>query len=211
MGQDPALLARVLQLANSAWYSRGAPVLDALGAVLRLGIRVIQALVLHASFFSKETPSAEALEWLARIQRLALSSGHIAGMIWRGSPTQGDALSACMLADVGQLLLYSLHGEDYLELVRGVSAESSLTDLERARYGFTHAEVGAHLLSVWGLPAGLVEAVLTHENAPPPALAWTLPSSVHFAYCLAEDRPLSLEWRGHPLAAALLRRFARDR
>jgi HD-like signal output (HDOD) protein len=211
LAQDPAMLARVLQLANSAWYSRGSPVLDALGAVVRLGIRVIQSLVLHASFFAKQAPSEESLEWLSRLQRLGLSAGHIAGLIWRGTPAHGDAISACLLADVGQLLLHSLYGADYLELGQEVSKECSLAELESAHYGFTHAEAGAHLLSVWGLPPNLVEAVLVHDNASPPGLAWTLGSSIYFAHSLAEDRTLGPQWRAHPLAAGLLRRFARDR
>ena len=34
---------------------------------------------------------------------------------------------------------------------------------EREVYGCTHAEVGAHLLAIWGLPNALVEAVAYHH------------------------------------------------
>jgi HD-like signal output (HDOD) protein len=39
-----------------------------------------------------------------------------------------------------------------------------LTDAEKALLGCTHAEIGAYLLGIWGLPHPIVEAVVYHHR-----------------------------------------------
>lgn len=212
LSEDTAMCARVLQLANSAWYTRGARVEDALNAVLRLGIHVVKALVLHAELFSRAPMTSAASSWLAELQRLGLSAGHVSALIWRGNAEAGAAVSACMLADLGQLVLYSLDPRRYLELVAEAKRDgSNLIERERATYGFTNPEAGAHLLAAWGLSESLVEAVLLHESCPPPTQGWTLPASVHVSRQLARGAPLGPAWEASPLAQGLVERLRRNR
>jgi HD-like signal output (HDOD) protein len=45
--------------------------------------------------------------------------------------------------------------------------QRSIAEVERERSGVTHAEIGAYLLDLWGLPHGVVEAVGYHEDPLP--------------------------------------------
>ena len=59
---------------------------------------------------------------------------------------------------------------------------------EHAGLRITHAEVGAYLLELWGLPTPIVEAVAYHHN-PSAALERTfdIPTAVSVANALVED------------------------
>jgi HD-like signal output (HDOD) protein len=59
---------------------------------------------------------------------------------------------------------------------------------EREAFGFTHAEVGAYLLGLWGLPATIVEAVAFHHRPSALTLAgFELVVAVHIASVLADE------------------------
>ena len=45
-----------------------------------------------------------------------------------------------------------------------MSEHRPLADIEYERFGVSHAEVGAHLLALWGLPHTIVEAVAFHHR-----------------------------------------------
>jgi HD-like signal output (HDOD) protein len=49
-------------------------------------------------------------------------------------------------------------------LRRSREEQIPLTQAERAEYGVTHAEIGAYLLGLWGLPYPIVEAVAHHHE-----------------------------------------------
>jgi HD-like signal output (HDOD) protein len=47
---------------------------------------------------------------------------------------------------------------------RLVDPSQSLADLEREKFGCTHADVGAYLIGLWGLPHSLTQAVGFHDR-----------------------------------------------
>jgi HD-like signal output (HDOD) protein len=49
---------------------------------------------------------------------------------------------------------------------RSASSHRPMSEVERERLGTTHAEVGAYLLGLWGLPLPVVEAVAYHHAIP---------------------------------------------
>jgi len=61
-------------------------------------------------------------------------------------------------------------------------------ELEAEILGVTHAEVGAYLLSLWGLPYPIVEAVAYHHN-PAAAIERTfdIPSAVSVSEALVNE------------------------
>ena len=71
------------------------------------------------------------------------------------------AMAAGMLHDIGKMIL----GLPSRSGGAGPGDPGRLrTDIERARHGCTHAEVGGHLLGLWGLPQPLIEAVTFHHR-----------------------------------------------
>jgi putative nucleotidyltransferase with HDIG domain len=76
-----------------------------------------------------------------------------------------DSFAAGLLHDVGRLMLAIHFGDDFAEAVALASAETvPLCQAELDVFGTTHAEVGAYLLALWGLPDAVVDAVGWHHR-----------------------------------------------
>jgi HD-like signal output (HDOD) protein/ActR/RegA family two-component response regulator len=163
---DIAMCAKVLQLVNSAFFGLGRRISSAREAVTYLGLAPLRALVLSAGAFRAFTPahpiegfSVEALEahssLVARTASAMLPSRHKAA----------EAFTAGMLHDVGKLILAMQRPDELATVIAAAHDEGRpLHILEHERLGVTHAEVGAYLLSLWRLPAPIVEAVAHHHT-----------------------------------------------
>ena len=188
---DIAMCAKVLQLVNSSFFGLARRVSSPREAVTYLGIERVRALVLSAGAFRAfaatqpvEGFSVDALEThSARVARLA------ADLLPDKSEAE-DAFTAGVLHDVGKLLL-AAHRPDEFALQLAAARESGrpLHELEHERAGVTHAEVGAYLLALWGLPHRIVEAVAYH-HAPGRLDAETLDpvAAVHIADLLITEQ-----------------------
>jgi hypothetical protein len=91
---------------------------------------------------------------------------------------------------VGKCLLAANLPQRYGETLARAGTEGlKLVDVEASAFGTTHAELGACLLGIWGLPEAVLEAVAWHHF---PARAsdrrFTLLTAVHVANSLAYER-----------------------
>ena len=76
-----------------------------------------------------------------------------------------EAFTAALLHDVGKLVLARSIPDDYADVVAQAEADQVPTWMaERDMLGTTHADVAAYLLSLWGLPTSIVEAVAWHHR-----------------------------------------------
>jgi len=148
--QDPAMSSKVLQIVNSSLFSSGAAVSDVRAAVLRLGMKTIRNLALGIGAFDSvgktSTLSKQAIDDL---QKRSLAIAQLSSRIAQGREDADGAFMAGLVCDVGQLILASVPALD--------ESVSSAGD------AITHAEVGAFLLGLWGLPFRIVEAVANHH------------------------------------------------
>ena len=105
-----------------------------------------------------------------------------------------DALLGGLLHDIGKLALATSQQVPYDEVLRlAHEKELSLWHAERALLGVSHAEVGGYLLSLWGLPQAVVEAVtLHHEPSASPSARFTPLTAVHAANGIVYER--SPQW-----------------
>ena len=75
------------------------------------------------------------------------------------------ALVTGMLHDVGKLILAWKLPDKFTEMLAGAATERlPLNVVEEREYGFSHAEIGAYLLGLWGLPYTVVESVALHHR-----------------------------------------------
>jgi HD-like signal output (HDOD) protein len=96
-----------------------------------------------------------------------------------------------LLHDVGRLVLAANLPEDF-ERAHRLALEKQIVhwEAEREVFGTTHAEVGAYLLGLWGLPETIVEAVAYHHTparCPHPGSAML--TALHVASVLAAAMP----------------------
>ena len=76
------------------------------------------------------------------------------------------AYMAGLLHDVGRLVMLMRFPDQTDMLLRRQDGDDEFgIDRERETFGFTHAQVGAALLEMWGLPGGIVQAA--HEHTDP--------------------------------------------
>jgi HD-like signal output (HDOD) protein len=182
--RDPSISARVLQLANSALLGPSRPIVTIRQAVPRLGTVVLRDLVLATAVFRIFEERAPPGFSLAAAHRHALRVAQIAAALHR----EPSLFAAGLLHDVGQLLLATELGDRYQEVAAiAASRAIPLHQAEEQVFGVTHAEVGAYLLAIWGLPQPLVEAA-RHHHAPLAPEVPLLPAGiVHVANVLAEE------------------------
>ncbi len=190
--RDTAMTAKLLQLANSAFFAINRSVSRVRDAVVFLGSDTIKALTLSAEAFGKLAPRGMQGFSIEEFQHDATLSARIAAAILPAGAAQQDAITAALLHDIGQLVSIADDRQRWQRLVEEAQRrELALHLVEQELQGITHAATGAFLLSLWGLPDGVVEAV-AHHHDPGAVPGGTLDAvaAVHIADALAhEARP----------------------
>ncbi len=137
--QDPAIVSRILHVANSPFFRGSGEVTDLHTAVARLGHELIRGLVLSEELYARIDAGHGLVESLRRCQQDTLRAAYIASAI--ASPD--DDLRLLFTAAV----LYGVGGVERLCLPKDEAA--AVDDSGLAGY----------LLSLWGLPFRLVQTV----------------------------------------------------
>jgi putative nucleotidyltransferase with HDIG domain len=190
--RDTALAAKVMQFASSAAFSGAGSAPSLRAAVQMLGFDLLKAIALTSSLFAPgKQPQAATLE---RLQVIALKAAALARQI--APPRIRDlAFVAALLHDIGHVVLAIGRSDDYATLC-ATTGDEPMQDVERRIFGVDHAQLGAYLLGMWGLPTEIVEAIACH-HAPREASAEarSLAAVVHAAVALtALDVQLDQEW-----------------
>ncbi|HEY1191268.1 MAG TPA: HDOD domain-containing protein [Gemmata sp.] len=164
LSTDPALCAALLRAANSSVYALARPVASVTRAVQVLGRRAVRALALALS-----TPGPRGAAESARGYWLTSVGGAIIARelaLLGGRPAPDEDMAAALLRDVGAELLRRAfparwakhperHGERLLFDPCGAEEDS---------FGVEHADVGAELLTRWGLPPEMAEPIRYHHR-----------------------------------------------
>jgi putative nucleotidyltransferase with HDIG domain len=172
--QDQALAARLLRLANSAFFGQARKVTTIPRAVLLLGFSTVRNLALGVKVWETLGTGVTRAE-VDRRWRHAVEVAVVARVLARrlGQVSPDEAFTAGLLHDIGQLLLAMRLKEHYWAIVRSATPTDDLAMLEQSSLGIDHAEVGAWLLESWNLPPLLVDGVRRHHDLEVRAgLAW---------------------------------------
>jgi HD-like signal output (HDOD) protein len=168
ISRDLGMCSKLLQLVNSAYFGLPQTLSNPMEAVIYLGVETVKALVLSLQIFAlfQRVPvrgfSYEALwDHCWRCGALAKRLGVTA----RLPPGQVDqAFTAGLLHDIGKLILATGLPSAYQQVVE-LQSERMIPPwaAEGEVFGATHAETGAYLLGLWGLPTQVVQAVAWHH------------------------------------------------
>jgi len=187
IAQDMAMTAKLLQIVNSAGYGIRAEISEPKQAAIYLGLNTIRALVLSLSIFSAFDPHLLGPGQAEQLWEHAVSVSKFARMIaiceGIGGRDLGPYISAGLLHDIGKLIMASSGPENYRRILATATSTGTRLDvLELEEFGCTHAEVGAYLLGVWGLPNVIVEAVAwNHRPLDSPVTKFSPLAAVHVA------------------------------
>jgi HD-like signal output (HDOD) protein len=181
ISSDPALAAKILRVVNSAYYGLSKQVGTTSHAIVILGFRQIQNLVLSMAAMSLiKARSAAMAETQMRFWRhsygAAAATSAIAELAGRPASEKDRAVVGALLHDLGVLFLYSNFTDLYTAVLKHADATGKTLDQsEEELLGIAHPEVGEILTSAWRFPDYLVHLIRHHqgpfESKPEPVLA----------------------------------------
>ena len=163
--EDPAMAAKVLQLVNSSYFGLAQRQTSVQQAVAYLGVELLKALTLTAHVFVSAATAAIPGFALDALQAHSMLAARIAKRLLADKKRAAEAFTAALVHDIGKLVLAMGVPDRFGEAVRS-ARETARPDhvVEKELLGVTHAEVGAYLLGLWGLPLTIVEAVAYHHQ-----------------------------------------------
>jgi HD-like signal output (HDOD) protein len=160
ISRDQAITLKILKLANSAFYGRKTGSINQ--AIMTMGLNNVRNIVLTNSIFKEASESMNNL-WQHTIDTNRLCLAIYDRCLNKRIPSLYS--SAGLLHDVGQVILYMFHEEEYLQLQKlAVEVDEPIVNIELSHFSSTHQDIGAFLLNSWGLPYAYVEAAMFHHQ-----------------------------------------------
>ena len=164
IGQDIGMASKVLKLVNSAYMPFRRSITSLSQAVEFLGVDLLQEMVLSRDLLAaagNERPEGLSLEdvWAhsVRVGRLARE------LVYKETGDRKvaeETYSVGLLHDIGLVAMAIHPGCPYHSVLeKGLAQGELLTQMERETFGTDHIQVGAQLVSLWGLPAPFASAI----------------------------------------------------
>ncbi|MDR2421809.1 MAG: HDOD domain-containing protein [Deltaproteobacteria bacterium] len=178
ISQDQVLSAKVLRMANSAFFGMSRKISSISQALVILGFDVVKGLVLTSSVFDMIQKSMAGL-WEHSIG-CAAASGAVATLLGRDDAE--EILVAGLLHDLGKVVL-ALNLPEEMKLVQKKVASGPVLfhEAECELLDFDHCDLGQWLAEHWNLPESLAEPMRLHHRPEKAVLKPECVAIVHVA------------------------------
>lgn len=191
---DPGMTIKLMQLVSSSFFSHVQNVTNIKSATQLLGADLLKHLVLDLGVYADMGEEREAVFKLGELVDHNMSVARRAERVCR---SEGFDDKVCEMAyvcgllhDIGKLIFIHENPFEYRRVDElHEKAGLSLLDAEREVFNVTHAEGGAYLAGLWGLPIEIVEAIAFH-HCPANATEFDSPllPVIHFTDSLDQER-----------------------
>lgn len=166
VSRDPAMTAKILRIANSAFYAQRRPSQNLRQALVIIGLNAALTLALSFSLVSTMrnfNPTGIDYRRFWRRSLLAATAARAFGEIAKvGSPE--DIFLGALLQDVG-ILAIDRTDKDFYKALDSGAPHPELIGYEIERLQEDHAEIGGMLLKTWNLPATICQSVEFSHHA----------------------------------------------
>ncbi len=182
MEQDPLIAAKVLAVAQSAFFSRGARVTSLRDAVMRLGMEELGLLFFEitASVRIFRAPGFE--RYMGSLRRHSSMTAQLARLVCRQTSVMDEYAFMCaLLHDVGIAAGAAAVG-------KGVPAEIAWPAILEV-----HGEIGAMLTQAWRLPADVTLVTQRHHSLGSDGFAHPVACAIAIAEWLASEQGFALD------------------
>ncbi len=165
---DPPLTAKVLKLANSAYYTTRNKISEIEHAVIWVGYDAVKELALSqkvCEIFDKD----ESIEGYSRylLWKNSVAVALLGKMIYRrefGDKGE-DIYAAGLLRNIGIIAEDQFMQADFVRVLKKAKREKkNLIEAENEVLGYNHSEVGMAVTNDWKLPRELVISIGLHHN-----------------------------------------------
>jgi HD-like signal output (HDOD) protein len=163
---DMGMSAKVLQLVNSAFFGLAQTVTTLQTATSFLGIETIKNLALTSETFRLFVPDPRIPPSVCEsIQRHTQTSAAVIAALPIEKKNRDVCIVSALLHDIGRLVLASKMPDQFCSvLARARERGCEQFEAEEELLGISHAEIGAYLLGLWGIPNLAVEAIAHHHR-----------------------------------------------
>ena len=163
---DPGLTGQVLKFVNSSYFGFSREISSVRHAISLVGIRTIKNFALWSAVFSlMPNPKCGPFDlkslWQDSLRR-ALFARAMAKQL--GAKEAEEAFAAALLQDMAVPLLAKELATDYLEMLNSRHCGRRLSELERERFGWTHADAAAQMARNWNMPDAFAVLVEQHTS-----------------------------------------------
>jgi len=185
IGEDQALSARILQIANSPFYGLPSRIDSLKDAGTLLGLHTLNNIITAAGVMGHFPASQDQGFDRLSFWQHAIGTAICAQVLGRhGGLDPEQAFTAGLLHDIGKLVLAAYFEDDFARvLAHRDNNDCLLREAEQAVLGFDHTRVGARVARHWKLPKPLINAIRYHHSLP--KVATPLSELVHVADILA--------------------------
>ena len=189
ISSDQVFTAKILKLANSAFYGFPRKISTVTLAIVVLGFETLKNLGLSVSVIERFSKiSANGYFDMTLFWEHSIGCGVASKMLARDFSYRisGEVFVAGLLHDIGKLVINQYLKSEFEEVVGLVKEEDILfiEAEERVMKGITHADVGGWLADRWNLPPQLVDAITYHHHPERCVRHPKVASIVHFADAL---------------------------
>ena len=217
--REPILASRLLQIVNSAAFTKSGTVSDLLLALSYIGVHNLREILLFISAIEGFSFDKRCMQMVKGIANHSFLCSRLAREIASqiDPSTEKEASIAALLHDMGKLILLA---NSCPQLIKAISKTGDNGHLwvdkkfEDEYFGFRYSEIGSCLMLLWNLPMSLIEIVVGIEY-PLLELSGTAKSVAIADRCLQEaavggDADLELETLIPALPVAKWRLLARE-
>ncbi len=167
ISSDQTLTARILKLANSAYYGFPREISTVNMAIVVLGFNTVKDMGLSLSVFDvfKNQENCSVFD-ISRFWEHSIGCGVASRMLARDyhSRNASEAFVAGLLHDIGKIILNQYFHQEFLQIMDMVVQGSTLEDAEESLIGTSHAQIGAWLAEKWNLPEIISQTILYHHQ-----------------------------------------------
>lgn len=166
--KDYSLTNKVLQVVNSAYYTRGVPITTIERAVTALGIDVIRELAITISVIEEFIKSGVEKEGISKLLTLSFLSASLSKAIVQNKrlPVSPEEAYICtLLHDLGRIIIFIYLPDVYRRIDMARQAGSSEESMAKLMLkGLSFGEVGMEIARFWNFSDTIINAM---EEEPP--------------------------------------------
>lgn len=160
---DPALSSRIISVANSAWHSRGVPVVSLRRAMTVLGLDEVKSVLLCSLFYDGVLKKLGLRKHdFLTLWRHSLIAAFTANALCGEEQKEAEkAFTAGLFHDIGKVPLQLLY---HYDLENGKLGWDEVCADERQKFETDHQEIGFYMATEWKLPEEYRQVIRLHHE-----------------------------------------------